>query len=44
MSLPVPKPGLVIRYSFLWSREHAQGAMEGVYNPTAAKLEKLGNP
>lgn len=29
MSLPVPKPGLVIRYSFLWSSEHAQGALEG---------------
>lgn len=30
MSLPVPKPGLVIRYSFLWSREYADGAAEGV--------------
>ena len=29
MSLPVPKPGLVIRYSFLWSNEHAEGATEG---------------
>lgn len=29
MSLPVPKPGLVIRYSFLWSSEQAKGAMEG---------------
>ncbi|MBX3501422.1 MAG: growth inhibitor PemK [Alphaproteobacteria bacterium] len=29
MSLPVPKPGLVIRYSFLWSDEHAEGAREG---------------
>lgn len=29
MSLPVPKPGLVIRYSFLWSDEHADGAREG---------------
>lgn len=28
MSLPVPKPGLVIRYSFLWSSEHATGATE----------------
>jgi hypothetical protein len=25
MSLPVPKPGLVIRCSFLWSSEHARG-------------------
>lgn len=30
MSLPVPKPGLVIRYRFLWSSEHAEGAAEGV--------------
>ena len=29
MSVPVPKPGLVIRYSFLWSDEHAGGAAEG---------------
>jgi hypothetical protein len=30
MSLPIPKPGLVIRYSFLWSTEKAAGAIEGV--------------
>jgi hypothetical protein len=29
VSLPVPKPGLVIRYSFLWSHEKAEGAAEG---------------
>lgn len=29
MSFPVPKPGLVIRYSFLWSSEHLEGAIEG---------------
>lgn len=29
MSLPVPKPGLVIRYNFLWSSERAEGATEG---------------
>lgn len=29
MSLPAPKPGLVIRYSFLWSHEAAAGADEG---------------
>lgn len=29
MSLPVPKPGLVIRYSFLWSHEKSGGAAEG---------------
>jgi hypothetical protein len=29
MSLPIPKPGLVIRYSFLWSNEKARGSVEG---------------
>lgn len=29
MSIPTPKPGLVIRYSFLWSSEHEAGAAEG---------------
>lgn len=28
MSLPDPKPGLVIRYGFLWSDERAGGAVE----------------
>ena len=30
MSLPVPKPGLVICYRFLWSSEHADGLTEGL--------------
>ncbi|MBL8630529.1 MAG: growth inhibitor PemK [Rhodospirillaceae bacterium] len=29
MSFPVPRPGLIIRYSFLWSHEKAKGAAEG---------------
>ncbi len=29
MSFPIPKPGLVIRYSFLWSNEKAKGIVEG---------------
>jgi hypothetical protein len=29
MNLPTPRPGLVIRYSFLWNTEKAQGAAEG---------------
>lgn len=29
MSIPTPKPGLVIRYSFLWGSEHDAGAIEG---------------
>ena len=29
MSLPLPRPGLVIRYRFLWSSEKDAGAEEG---------------
>jgi len=29
LSLPVPQPGLVICYSYLWAREHGHGAEEG---------------
>jgi len=29
MSIPGPEPGLVIRYSFLWSHEAKVGAVEG---------------
>ena len=29
MSLPTPEPGLVIRYSYLWLREHREGREEG---------------
>ena len=29
MSLPDPRPGLVVRYAFLWSHEAAKGADEG---------------
>ena len=30
MSWPAPKPGLVVRYSYLWQSEHAAGREEGV--------------
>ncbi|BDV36740.1 hypothetical protein [Methylocystis iwaonis] len=30
MSFPTPEPGLVIRYSYLWAREHDEGREEGV--------------
>ncbi len=30
MNLPKPEPGLVIRYSYLWAREHDEGREEGV--------------
>lgn len=29
MSLPTPEPGLVIRYAYLWLREHRSGREEG---------------
>ena len=29
MALPAPIPGLVIRYSYLWHREHLEGRDEG---------------
>ena len=30
MAFPVPVPGLVIRYSYLWASEYARGQEEGV--------------
>lgn len=30
MSLPVPRPGLVISYSYLWAAEYRQGRDEGM--------------
>lgn len=30
MKLPKPEPGLVIRYSYLWQREHLAGREDGV--------------
>lgn len=29
MALPTPVPGLVVRYSYLWRREHLEGRDEG---------------
>ena len=36
MAFPVPVPGLVIRYSYLWASEHARGQEEGVKNRPCA--------
>lgn len=36
MSLPLPRAGLVIRYSFLWSHEARTGAIEGRKDRPAA--------
>ena len=34
MALPEPRPGLVIRYDYLWSREAAEGRDQGKDRPT----------
>lgn len=45
MSLPVPRPGLVIRYAFLWSSEHAAGATEASKDrPCAIVVAARRNP
>jgi hypothetical protein len=38
VSLPAPKPGLVIRYSYLWADEHDDGREEGVKDRPCAIL------
>jgi hypothetical protein len=38
VSLPTPQPGLVIRYSYLWAREHDRGREEGVKDRPCAVL------
>lgn len=38
MSLPSPRPGLVIRYAYLWAHEHDQGRDEGVKDRPCAVL------
>jgi hypothetical protein len=48
MSLPSPKPGLVIHYNFLWSSERDRGAIEGAKNRpcaiiVAARTETSGD-
>ena len=42
MSLPAPRPGLVIRYAYLWDAEARQGREEGVKDrPCAIVLAVL---
>ncbi len=41
MSFPVPQPGLVIRYSYLWLSEHRRGQEEGVKDRPCAVLLAL---
>ena len=46
MSLPKPEPGLVVRYSYLWEREHREGREDGVKERPCAIViahEKIGD-
>ncbi len=38
MTFPVPVPGLVIRYSYLWRHEQSQGREEGIKDRPCAVL------
>jgi hypothetical protein len=40
---PVPVPGLVIRYSYLWAAEHARGQEEGVKDRPCAIILTTAN-
>ncbi len=46
MALPDPKPGLVVRYDYLWSREAAAGRAEGKDRPAClvAASDSLTSP
>ena len=41
MAFPKPVPGLVIRYSYLWSREHVQGLEEGLKDRPCAVVAAI---
>ncbi len=43
MPFPVPVPGLVIRYSYLWAAEHARGQEEGVKDRPCAIILTTAN-
>jgi hypothetical protein len=46
VALPDPKPGLVVRYDYLWSREAAAGRDQGKDRPTylVAASDRLTRP
>src|SRR5690348_6590879 len=46
MALPDPKPGLVVRYDYLWSREAAAGRDQGKDRPAClvAASDSLTRP
>jgi hypothetical protein len=41
VSLPTPEPGLVVRYSYLWLREHREGREEGTKDRPCAVVLAL---
>jgi len=43
MSWPLPVPGMVIRYSFLWSSEKERGYEEGDKDRPCAVVVRAGN-
>jgi hypothetical protein len=43
VAFPVPVPGLVIRYSYLWASEHARGQEEGVKDRPCAIVLATAN-
>lgn len=43
MAFPVPVPGLVIRYSYLWASEHARGQEEGIKDRPCAVILATAN-
>ena len=46
MALPEPKPGLVVRYDYLWTHEAAAGREQGKDRPTClvAATDRLTRP
>ena len=44
MTLPAPRAGLVIRYSYLWSADAARGREEGDKDRPAAIVLAVGGP
>ncbi len=43
MKLPAPEPGLVIRYAYLWLREHREGREEGAKDRPCAIVLSLAD-
>jgi len=43
VSFPTPKPGLVVRYSYLWRSDHLRGQEEGVKDRPCAVLLAVTN-